>query len=93
LKKSDEYFNTAEKNNIDNNIFFSKSSSFFNNINSVKSDETSNSKFNVNLFDGNYSNSKELLGGLTFNDVYDENISKSLIKITEIFGANKEGTR
>jgi hypothetical protein len=42
------------------------------------------------LFDGNYSNSKELLGGLTFNDVYDENISKSLIKITEIFGANKE---
>jgi hypothetical protein len=90
LKKSDEYFNTAEKNNIDNNIFFSKSSSFFNNINSVKSDETSNSKFNVNLFDGNYSNSKELLGGLTFNDVYDENISKSLIKITEIFGANKE---
>jgi len=58
---------------------------------SLKSNENISNFKNNTYIEGSYSNSKRILGNLTFNDIYDENISKSLFKITEIFESNKEG--
>ncbi|ORX54200.1 hypothetical protein BCR36DRAFT_15708 [Piromyces finnis] len=87
-----DFLNYNTNNIKDNNMFKNGllSDLKFSNIGLNNSDIDSKIKTNSNDFEGSYFNSKKLLNGLTFNDIYDENISKLLIKISEIFELNKE---
>eukprot|EP00833_Pecoramyces_ruminatium_P016252 jgi/Orpsp1_1/1190284/evm.model.d7180000077967.1 len=91
LKNGNFNIKNNEKNILESNMYLFGSNFSHDSLNNNKEDNTTSfNKLNINALEGSYSNSKKLLGGLTFNDIYDENISKSLLKISEIFEANKE---
>ncbi|KAL6604089.1 hypothetical protein U3516DRAFT_668530 [Neocallimastix sp. 'constans'] len=82
--------NVSGYNEINKDMYYFRSNTLNNDLSSNTMDEGFSNRYNINKLDGGYSNSKKILDGLTFNDIYDENISKSLIKISDIFVENKD---